>query len=71
MENVRTGLPAYKSITPLPIPSWFARLGSHSVDRESSLTAGRARQSSARHSVACSGAQRTDAPYPLSLTGCC
>src|SRR6266566_9117788 len=37
--------------------------------RKASLTAGWARQSSVRRSVACSGAQRTDAPYPLSLTG--
>src|SRR5438093_6906508 len=33
-----------------------------------SVTAGRARQSSARRSAACGGAQRTDAPYPLPLT---
>jgi len=33
-----------------------------------SVTARRARQSSARRSVACSGAQKTDAPYTLSLT---
>src|SRR6266436_4955802 len=52
------------------------QLAVHLWDREAgnkkTVTAGRARQSSARRSVACGGAQRTDAPYrrELGLPSC-